>query len=150
VISPINILSVIKKNGYEIRKEEYSNEDYGGEGTIVMEMAYTPFGDFIGNPKEAKALVEKFGIAPEKASPNHSVCSIGWSEKDQKFYGWSHRAIYGFKIGDIVKDGDLTAAPKGISPNESPDAKYGLPIGFVAKTKEDCRKMAVAFAMAVS
>ena len=24
---------------------------------------------------------------------------IGFSEKEQKWYGWSHRAFYGFKVG---------------------------------------------------
>jgi hypothetical protein len=150
MISPINILGVVKEDGYEIRKEEYSNKDYGGEGTIVLEMAYTPSGDFIGDPKMAKALVEKFGITPEKIDASHSICTIGWAEKTQKYFGWSHRAIYGFKIGDTVKEGDSTAAPVGVSPNDSPDAKYGLPIGFVAQTKEDCRRMAIAFARSVS
>lgn len=150
MISPINILSVTQKDGYEIRNEEYSNADFGGEGTITMEMAYTPSGDFIGDPRMAKALVEKWGIAPEKSDPSHSICSIGWAEESQKYFGWSHRAIYGFKIGDVVKEGDSTAAPEGVSPSDSPDAKYGLPIGFVAKTKEDCRRMAIAFAQSVS
>jgi hypothetical protein len=49
---------------------------------------------------------------------------------------WSHRAIYGFAIGDTVKEGDCVA-------------DY-LPIGFTAKTKADCKKMAIAFARSVS
>jgi len=150
MVKPINTLSVTKKDGYEIRKEEYSNEDFGGKGTLIMEMAYTPSGDFIGNPKDAKFLVEKLGISPEKADPSHSICSIGWAELSQKFFGWSHRAIHGFKIGDVVKEGDLTAIPKGVSLDDSPDVRYGLPVGFVAKTKEDCRRMAIAFARSVS
>ncbi len=31
---------------------------------------------------------------------------VGFSPKDQKWYGWSHRAIYGFKIGSTCKKGD--------------------------------------------
>lgn len=34
---------------------------------------------------------------PELAHPNNKVCSIGLSKKDGKWYGWSHRAIHGFK-----------------------------------------------------
>ena len=30
----------------------------------------------------------------------------GWSEKEQKWYGWSHRAIFGFGIGSKVSRGD--------------------------------------------
>lgn len=32
--------------------------------------------------------------------------NIGFSEKEQKWYGWSHRAIYGFGIGSKVSRGD--------------------------------------------
>lgn len=31
---------------------------------------------------------------------------IGFSPKDKKWYGWSHRAIYGFSIGSECKKGD--------------------------------------------
>lgn len=31
---------------------------------------------------------------------------VGYSPKKQKWYGWSHRAIYGFKIGSTCKKGD--------------------------------------------
>jgi hypothetical protein len=41
---------------------------------------------------------------PEKTSPSHTVNSIGRSKKDGKWYGWSHRAIHGFKTrGEAVK-----------------------------------------------
>ena len=31
---------------------------------------------------------------------------VGYSPKDNKWYGWSHRAIYGFTIGSACKKGD--------------------------------------------
>jgi hypothetical protein len=31
---------------------------------------------------------------------------VGFSPKDGKWYGWSHRAIYGFEIGSTCKIGD--------------------------------------------
>ncbi|HPO57048.1 MAG: hypothetical protein GX465_17325 [Acidobacteria bacterium] len=138
MIKPDRVLGIVKKQGYEIRKEEYCGESVGiPDGKcIVMESAYTPSGDYLGNPENAKYLIEKLGISPEKSSPDHTVCSIGWSEKDQKWYGWSHRAIYGFYIGCKVEEGDIIAED--------------FPIGFEAETKEDCRKMAVAFAREVS
>lgn len=40
---------------------------------------------------------ERLKITPEKASPDHAVCSIGKSAKDGKWYGWSHRAYAGFE-----------------------------------------------------
>lgn len=31
---------------------------------------------------------------------------VGYSPKDKKWYGWSHRAINGFKVGSTCKKGD--------------------------------------------
>jgi hypothetical protein len=39
------------------------------------------------------------GIKSEK----NPSCSIGKAECDGKWYGWSHRAVYGFGVGDVVK-----------------------------------------------
>jgi len=39
------------------------------------------------------------------------VCNIGWSPSQQKWFGWSHRAIYGFTIGSRVKKGDAGFVP---------------------------------------
>ena len=47
---------------------------------------------------------EKHGIKSEKSDPSHSVHSIGFSEKEQKWYGWSHRAIKSFCIGSAYKN----------------------------------------------
>lgn len=93
---------------------------------------------YVGDIENVKFLV-KYGIIPE-AFDGHNVCFIGKSWKDGKWYGWSHRAFYGFGIGDTVKEGDCCAA--------SGDP-YALPVGFKAKTEEDCKKMAIAFASCV-
>ena len=52
-----------------------------------------------------KKFLKKHGIQPQLRGPDHNVPSIGFSEKEQKWYGWSHRAIYGFSIGYTVKRG---------------------------------------------
>ena len=36
---------------------------------------------------------------------------VGYSPKNKKWYGWSHRAIYGFSIGSEVKKGDCAYFP---------------------------------------
>lgn len=33
--------------------------------------------------------------------------NLGFSSKNQKYYGWSHRAIFGFGIGYKIKKGDV-------------------------------------------
>jgi len=135
-MSKYKVLSERKyKAGYIVREELIGNYA-DGSGDIKMKSAYTPNGDYIGDPKTAYFLVVKKGITPEKSKPQHNVCSIGFSAKENKWYGWSHRAIYGFGIGDVVKKGDCIAG-------------Y-LPIGFKAKTMAGAKEMAIAFAESVS
>ena len=126
------------KAGYEVRTIEYEEGDWeaGGGPGLTMRSAFTPSGDYIGNPRTARLLVVKRGIAPEKSKPDHCVCSIGFCEKEQKWYGWSHRAIYGYGVGDEVTEGSC--------PSEY------LPIGFKAETLEDAKQIAKAMAASVS
>ena len=91
---------------------------------------------YIGDSKIARHLCIKRGIFPELARPGANVCSIGWAPGDNKWYGWSHRALFGFTHGDVVKEGDICTG--------------SMPVGFTAESFEDAKKMAVAFAEAVS
>ena len=137
------------KAGYVLRRESVWMNP--ADTRTVMTSAYTPSGDYIGRSKFAYHLIVGRGIKPEKADPSHRVCSIGFSERDQGWYGWSHRAIFGFKIGDTVKEGDC-AASSGWTDDylaEHPEANTALPVGFTAQTLDDCRRMAVAFAESV-
>jgi len=128
-----------------------SIEQASGE-TVTMEIAYTPSGSYIGNEKRAALLCGKYGIAPELPDANHNVCCIGFSKRDQKWWGWSHRAMYGFKIGDIAKEGDCVCVSGWAQEylDEHPEEDISLPVGFEAKTLDDAKLMAIAFAESVS
>lgn len=80
------------------------------------------------------------------------VCSIGFNEKEQKWYGWSHRAIFGFGIGSIVEEGSCCASSGWTEEylKEHPDENLSLPVGFKAETLEDAKRMAIAFADSVA
>ncbi len=105
------VLSIRKyKAGYEVRHQLMDGEQYGGTD-YEMKTAYTPDGKQIGDSKTAYRLCKKRGIKPELSHPNNSTCSIGFSEKEQKWYGWSHRAIYGFGIGSTCEKGDCHYTP---------------------------------------
>ncbi len=160
------------KAGYEVREElhdvafraEVLSEGEGDkadteellkaletENTVLMKVAYTPVGDYIGDKKTAHFLCAKKGIKPEKASPSHKVCSIGFCETEQKWYGWSHRAIFGFGVGSEVKEGDCCAS-SGYTDKyikEHPEDDLSLPVGFVAKDLIDAKRMAITFAHSV-
>lgn len=151
----VEILKIRKyKAGYEIREEKVLThfEDKPPGHTVTIKSAYTPTGDYIGNPKHAFFLCRKKEIKPEKANPDHNVCSIGFCEKEQKWFGWSHRAIYGFGVGDVVKKGDCTNSSGWTDEYlaKHPEEDLTLPIGFTAKTLDDARQMAIAFADSVS
>lgn len=146
------VLSVRKyKVGYEIRTEQCLVGD--DEQEVTIKSAYTiPEGHYIGSSKWAHRLTVQRGIKPEKSDPAHNVCSIGFCEREQKWYGWSHRAIYGFGIGDVVKEGDCCANSGWTDEwlQEHPEDDLSLPIGFVAKSLDDVKRMAIAFAESVS
>ena len=123
------------KAGYEVRTELIDGQEFACPD-FEIQSAYTPDGLYIGDPKMAHLLCKKRGIKPEYRTPTSNVCTIGFSEEQAKWFGWSHRAIYGFKVGDVIKVGDVTA-------------EY-LPIGFKAETIEQAKQMASAFAESVS
>jgi hypothetical protein len=124
-----------KRTGYEIR--------HGHVNGTAMDAAFTTAGDYIGDAKDAERLIDKRGIAPEPRMPGQ-VCSIGFCERDQKWYGWSHRGIAGFGIGDVAKKSD------GFTTEFRNDPERMVPVGFTAKTLADARRMAEAFAESVS
>ena len=95
---------------YTVKFEEVSGDEAGGGSSFVLESAYTPSGDYVGDQTDADFLIKERRIAPEIAKEGHSVCSIGFCEKEQKWYGWSHRAIVGFGIGDKIFEEDWPEA----------------------------------------
>lgn len=85
------------------------------------------------NKKPKVKFQDWLEIDSKKLQPSHSVTSWGWAPNG-KCYGWSHRAVHGAKIGDVVKSGDIASGGKT----------------FTLKTKEDVENYAKAFADDVS
>lgn len=100
------------KAGYEVRTERHKVNNV--DPIITIKSACTPTGDYIGSSVRAYRLCKLRGIVPEKSRPSHNVCSVGFNHPEQKWYGWSHRAIYGFGIGSTVKKGDCAYVPATI------------------------------------
>ena len=118
---------------------------------VTMESGYSFDGGYVGTWEDTQKLVSR-GIHPERRSQSHVTCSIGFCPIESKWYGWSHRAIHGFAIGDVVHEGDCTASSGWTDEYlmEHPEADISLPIGFVANSLDDAKRMACAFAESVS
>ena len=136
--------------GYVLRTERVRYNS--GDTPIAMTSAYTPEGWYIGQSKWAYQLCKLRGIRPEKAKPSDNVCSIGFSKQDHKWYGWSHRAIFGFGVGHITKEGD-SCTTSGWTDEylaDHPEENLAVPVGFEVKNLDDAKRCAIAFAASVS
>lgn len=92
-----------------IKKEIYK---LGFEGTPAYFSKID--GSFLGfKPNDVKFLSDR-GITEDvqnyRNEPDHTA-NIGFNPDEQKWYGWSHRAIFGFGIGHTVKMGDAGFSP---------------------------------------
>lgn len=97
------ILSVENIDNLYIKKTcRYISEDFGIDN--IIEQAYSLNDEYIGDVVSAEMLCRKYKIKPQLRDPNHYVCSIGFSDETQEWYGWSHRAIYSFGIGSTINE----------------------------------------------
>jgi hypothetical protein len=85
-----------------------------------------------------KALM-KYGVTEQiQSSRNDSegTINIGFNPLNKKWYGWSHRAIVAFGIGDKIFEKDF-------GNNKTPFIKHG---SKTIKTFSDAKKAAINFA----
>jgi hypothetical protein len=106
------------------------------ENTPLVDVvsSYTKDGHYIGDPDTAKYLIEDRGISPQLAHDSNKVCSIGYQPKEKSYYGWSHRAISSFGIGDNYFD--------GFTEDEDKNRKI--------KTMDEAKESAINFADSVA
>lgn len=110
-------------------------------------------GGYIGTDRDYEFFVRDKGlILIQKTEPTDNTCSIGYQPEENKWYGWSHRAIQGFTIGDVVEEGDLTSTSGFVEEYrvQHPDEDKSLPVGYKAQDLNGAKRMAIAFAQAVS
>lgn len=72
-------------------------------------------GDYITleGMEEKLSYLPQFGITEHISSiwGAGKPINIGFNPKEQKWYGWSHRALYGFGIGSECEKGDCNYQP---------------------------------------
>ncbi len=129
------------------KMQEKKDKKYKAEYIVLDEWeTYHPKEEYIDDCKFANSVMVKKGIVPEHHYPGFGCYGFGFCKREQKWYGWSQRGIYGFGIGHVVKKED------GISKSgwpddhllEHPKQDKSVKIGFVTKTLEDCKKLAIA------
>ena len=98
------------RSGFVLVKGIVDGSEMGCDD-FKSEHCETPEGHYIGDYKTALHICDRLGIKPELASPKHSVCSIGYSFIEDKWFGWSHRATCCFGVGSKVKRGDCAYVP---------------------------------------
>lgn len=138
----------IQQKRIYITKEQYQRLFEAVEvGTKAGDFGYDAPGLEIDKNDPTLVHKKKGGIAcdrlkesaTERFKKEHGIekeiqPGVGFSEKEQKWYGWSHRASHGFGIGDVAKECHPTGTKEGNK----------------CKTLEDCKKAAIAFANSVS
>lgn len=146
------VKKVTKKSNSGCNIRHWTNEEVEALKSYY-EYYSTTDGGYIGCDDWYELLVEKLGLVLiQKSQPSDDVCSIGYSPKENKWYGWSHRAICGFGVGDKVNEGDLTSE-SGLTEKytiQHPEEDFSLPVGYIAKDLNGAKRMAIAFAEAVS
>lgn len=134
------IRSAISKYGYEVREESVTISE--GEEPIVLKSCYSPKGDYLGDQETVVHLIKTYKISQfetQKDSPNR-VVSMGYSAVAKKWYGWSHRAIFGFGIGDKIFEAEF-------GNDHTSFAEHG---SVTIETLEQAHQAASAFAEYVS
>lgn len=110
------------------------------DAPVRMHNGYNHDNKYIGDIETTRTLCDKYGIKPEIKTPDSTVCSVGYSEKDNKWYGWSHRALIGFKIGDKLFEDTF-------GDDKTPYIEHGEK---TIETLEQARESAIRFADSVA
>ena len=86
----------------------------------VPDCYYSKFDDsyitFVGLEADLKYLANR-------EITDNLTHGVGFSPKDGKWYGWSHRAIFGFKVGSTCSKGDCHYRGKEWVAGSMDDAK---------------------------
>ena len=114
-----NIAAAVVDENFKIKNKTYVDKSTGAYVTSV------PSDD---KPTGTMKFFAKHGISKVYGG------SIGFSEKEQKWYGWTHRGCCAFGIGDEERE---------CYPGETK-------IGKKCKTLDDCKQAAIKFMKSIS
>lgn len=108
----IDILKVVNLGPFDIYTElvNFQCSDAVAH-QVEMQVAYTKEGYYVGDKQQAEFLIRKGITSQVQPRGDGTTCVVGFCPDELKWYGWSHRAIYGFGIGSAVRQGDCAFSP---------------------------------------
>jgi len=136
MVKKLKPIKVKDLNPNTLRMKTYKRTDYIKTDVPIEKRTFKNLPRY-ANKTPKVHFKDWLGIKGQSLSKDSTVHSYGKAESDSKWYGWSHRAIYGFGVGDTVKAGTIG--------NDHEGAK-----DFVIKTDDQAKDMAIAFAKDVA
>ena len=103
-----------------------------------------------GNDKKGKAKVrfqDWLVFKPILSKENPGKYSVALAS-DGKYYGWSHRAVHGFVIGDIIKPGNIGNKYRTRNSSLDEDKQESFK-PYIIKTDKEALEHAIRFAKEV-
>lgn len=91
---------------YYLRREK--GFDGKHKNPVVMVNAFTSNGKYIGHDRMARRMCGMHGVLPYIECPG-TMCRLGKSTKDGKWYGWNRHFYHGFGVGDVIKKNSIVA-----------------------------------------
>lgn len=132
-ITDVEILSEEKVAPHIVLRDERMYSTNPDINDLTMESYYNEDGVFIDCvPSGLVQVLIEYEVEPIPRDPGHHMCSIGFSKKNQKWYGWSHRGMFGFGVGHKVTVEEAE--------------RLGVEVDSVAETLDDCRTLAIQYA----
>ena len=120
-----------------------------GRWTIIRRAMTNIGGHYIGEASWGHRIFVKRGLDDVQPQAEGQTCCVGFDVVKMEWYGWSHRAMVGFGIGDKIFDVDWK--PKKSTTEEEMDKiKFIERGGRTIKTLAQAKKAALAFADYVS
>lgn len=121
-------------NPNTLRMKSYKRVDYI-KTTVPIEKRTLKNLPRYADKKPKVHFKDWMGIEGKSIGKDSTIHSYGKAKSDNKWYGWSHRAIAGFGIGDVVKPDTID---------------NGTGKEFTIKTDDHAKEVAIAFAKEVS
>lgn len=106
---------LIKKIEHKYVNIHIESWKYGEGESDLMVSVYSKNGFYLGSVEDYMRLYDTFKICedftPYNTNKKDSTICCGYSPLNNKYYGWSHRAIRGFTVGSSIKRGDIGYRP---------------------------------------